>query len=210
MNQIKSIFSILFIAIVCISCNDEAKLVTLPVESKSITNLPALQDTDFTQNPPVTTGTFTKFSFKTGAVVTDDSWDIAFRGTTILVNGGTKVGGLSDEPERTGSAALAIQNGTFANITTAPEDTLFSQDASGSYALPTGSGNGWYSYAGPPSHLISPLAGKVIIVKTVDGNYAKLEILNYYKDNNPAVAENARYYSFNYVYNPNVGDKSIQ
>ncbi|SNR16210.1 HmuY family protein [Tenacibaculum jejuense] len=211
MKQIKLILTLLVIGFVVTSCNDEDNTIPAqPVESKTITNLAALQDTDFTQNPPVTTGSFTKFSFKAGTVVTDDNWDIAFRGTTILVNGGTKIGSLSDEPERTGNAALVIQSGTFANVTTAPDGAEFSQDASGSYALPTGSDNGWYNYAGPPTHLISPLAGKVIIVRTKDGNYAKMEILNYYKDNDPTEADNARYYSFNYVYNPNVGDKSIQ
>ena len=211
MNRLKLIMSLFIVTMIFVSCSDdEEKIVTLPVESKSVTNLAALQDTDFTQNPPVTTGTFTRFSFKTGTAVTTDEWDIAFRGTTILVNGGAKVGGLSDEPERTGNASLVVQNGTFANITTAPDDAVFSQDASGSYALPTGSDNGWYNYAGPPTHLISPLAGKVIVVKTIDGNYAKMEILSYYKDSDPSAAENARYYSFNYIYNPNVGDKSIQ
>ena len=211
MKQIKLILALLVIGFVATSCNDEGNTIpTAPVESKTITNLAALQDTDFTQNPPVTTGSFTKFSFKAGAVVTDDSWDIAFRGTTILVNGGAKIGSLSDEPERTGNAGLIIQNGIFANITTVPSEVTFAQDAAGSYALPTGSDNGWYNYAGPPTHLISPLAGKVIIVRTIDGNYAKMEILNYYKDNDPTEADNARYYSFNYVYNPNVGDKSIQ
>ncbi|WP_299681565.1 HmuY family protein [uncultured Tenacibaculum sp.] len=211
MKQIKLILALLVIGFIATSCNDEDNTIpSEPVESKTITNLAALQDTDFTQNPPVTTGSFTKFSFKTGTAVTDDNWDIAFRGTTILVNGGTKIGSLSDEPERTGNAALVIQSGTFANVTIAPDDAEFSQDASGSYALPTGSDNGWYNYAGPPTHLISPLAGKVIIVRTIDGNYAKMEILNYYKDNDPTEADNARYYSFNYVYNPNVGDKSIQ
>ncbi len=211
MKQIKLILVLLVVGVLTTSCNDEDNTIpTAPVASKTITNLAALQDTDFTQNPPAITGDFTKFSFKTGTIVTDESWDIAFRGTTILVNGGAKVGGLTNEPERTGNAALYVHSGIFSDVTTVPEDASFAQDASGSYALPTGSDNGWYNYAGPPTHLISPLAGKVIIVKTIDGNYAKLEILSYYKDNDPSKADNARYYSFNYTYNPNVGDKSIQ
>ncbi len=211
MNRLKLILPLVISTFLGISCSDEAKEVTvLPVESKMITNLSAQQTTDFTTTPPTTSGDFTKFSFKKGAVVTDDTWDIAFRGTTILVNGGTKIGSLSGEPEKTGNASLTIETGTFASITTAPSDTDFLQDAKETYAVPTGSGNGWYTYAGPPTHLISPIAGKILVVKTVDGNYAKLEILSYYKDNDASKQENSRYYTFNYLYNPNKGDKNMQ
>ncbi|CAL2080009.1 HmuY family protein [Tenacibaculum sp. 190524A05c] len=213
MKRLKLIASLMIVSFVFTSCNDDNNdgSNVLPVESKTVTNLPALQTTDYTQSPPVTSGTFTGFSFKTGEIVTDSSWDIAFRGTTILVNGGAKIGGLTDEPERTGDAALTVMTGTFGDVVVAPADAAsYSQDATGTYALPTGSDNGWYNYAGPPTHLISPLAGKVIVVRTVDGNYAKMEIISYYKDNDPSNADNARHFTFNYVYNPNVGDKNIQ
>ncbi len=204
------IIILLALSIIYVSCDDTEPITLLPVESKSITNLPALQTTDFTQSPPVTTGSFTKFSFKEGSQITGDNWDIAFRGTTILVNGGTKIGSLTDEPERTGEASLTLVTGTFSGVTKAPVDTDFLQDKTGSYALTTGSGNGWYTYAGPPTHLINPIAGKVLIIRTVNGNYAKMEIISYYKDNNPSILDNARYYSFNYQYNPNKGDKDFQ
>ncbi|MCH2032565.1 MAG: HmuY family protein [Tenacibaculum sp.] len=213
MKRLKLIATLMIISFVFTSCNDDNDdgSNVLPVEAKTVTNLPALQTTDYTQNPPVTSGTFTGFSFKTGTIVTDGTWDIAFRGTTILVNGGSKIGGLTDEPERTGTAALTTITGTFAETIVAPADAAsYTQDASGSYALPTGSGNGWYTYAGSPTHLISPIAGKVFVVRTTDGNYAKMEIVSYYKDNDPSNADNSRYYTFNYVYNPNVGDKNIQ
>lgn len=211
MNRLKLILSLLIISIVATSCSDNNDNVnTLPVESKTVTNLPAPQTTDYTQNPPVTSGDFTKFSFKAGTAVTDDSWDVAFRGTTILVNGGAQIDGLTGQPARTGNAALSIETGTFASVITAPVDAAFSQDATTSYALATGSGNGWYTYAGPPTHLISPIAGKVIVVKTINGNYAKMEITSYYKDNDASNPANGRFYSFNYIYNPNVGDKNIQ
>lgn len=211
MNRFKLLFALIVAGGLMTSCSDNKdNVVTLPVQSKTISNLPALQTTDFTKNPPVTTGTFTRFSFKKGAVVTDDTWDIAFRGTTILVNGGAKIEGLTDEPARTGAAALTLETGTFASIKTAPADASFSQDAKGKYALTTGSGNGWYTYAGPPTHRINPIAGKVLVIKTVDGNYAKMEIISYYKDKDPSKQANARHYTFNYIYNPNKGDKNIQ
>lgn len=190
------------------SCSEDDTTVTEAVVFKEVKNLHAPQTTDYTVNPPATAGEFTKFSFKTGAVVTDDSWDLAFRGTTILVNGGVEVGGLVDEPTRSGEASLALETGTFADISIAPVAANFKQDAAGSYALASGSGSGWYTYAGAPTHAINPIAGKIIVVKTIDGNYAKMEILSYYKDQD--ATSDSRYYTFNYVYNPNVGDKDFQ
>lgn len=210
MRNIKLILTLLVVSFIATSCSDDKQTVpTAPVQSKNIKNFHAPQVVDRTTRAE--SGEFTKFSFKTGAAVTTgNNWDIAFRGTRILVNGGAKIGGITDEPERTGNASLAVLSGTFSNITTAPADNQFKQDAAGAYALPWGSDKGWYNYSGPPRFLITPLAGKVIVVKTVDGNYAKMEIISYYKDNDPTKRGNSRYYTFNYTYNPNVGDKSIQ
>lgn len=152
-------------------------------------------------------GEFVKFNFATGQIVTaGDNWDIAFRSTTILVNGGFAG---TDQPARTGIAAASVVTGTFANIITAPTDNLFAQDTATSYAIPTGSGNGWYNYNGA-TNVVSPIAGKVIVVKTHDGKYAKMEILSYYQNApaNPTGTEPSRYYKFNYVYQPN-GSKNF-
>lgn len=207
MRNLKSILFATVFAFIAVSCSKNEDPILQPVESKTITNLYAPQTADYTVNPPVVSGDFAKFSFKEGVQVSGDNWDIAFRGTSIIVNGGTSIG-LTDEPARTGNASLSIESGTFASILTAPEEINFKQDASGVYALPTGSGNGWYSY-NATTHSIDPIAGKVLVVKTIDGNYAKVEILSYYKDNTPSQA-NSRYYTFNYVYNPNKGDKNLQ
>ncbi len=188
------------------SCNnndDETPL--LAVESEQITNLHAPQNTDYTTNPPAITGDFVKFDFSTGATTTSDTdWDIAFRGTTIIVNGGESQG-TTDEPNRTGNAGAYIVNNTFSGVTSIDE-SLFVQDSESSLAIATGSGNGWYTYAGPPSHLITPTAGKILVFKTHNGLYAKVEILSYYKDSptNPNTSvDESRYFTFNYVYQPN-------
>ncbi len=211
MNTMRNLKSILIMAVVAItisSCEKNNEPILEPVESKTVTNFHAPQTTDFTKNPPATSGEFAKFSFKTGAKVTGDDWDIAFRGTRILVNGGTAIG-LVDEPNRTANASLAIETGTFASIVKAPADSNFKQDAANTYALPHGSGKGWYTYNGQ-TNLVSRIAGKVIVVKTIEGNYAKMEITSYYKDNDSSNSANGRYYTFNYVYNPNAGDKSLE
>lgn len=208
MKNFKSILLTVIIALVVTSCSDDKnKPVVAPVVSKEVKNLHAPQNADYTQNPPVISGDFTKFSFAKGEAVTGDNWDIAFRGTAIIVNGGTTIG-LTDEPSRTGAGALTLETGTFASITTAPSNDVFKQDAQGAYALPTGSNNGWYTY-NTQTHSINPIAGKVLVVKTHNGHYAKMEILSYYKDGTPS-RDTSRYYTFNYVYNPNVGDKNLQ
>ncbi|GGH00082.1 hypothetical protein GCM10011416_18210 [Polaribacter pacificus] len=205
MRILKSIFSLILITITLVSCTKNEEDVA-PVVASSATNIHAPVTTDYTVNPPTEAGEFAKFSLATGAVVSGDNWDIAFRGTSILVNGGTLIG-LADEPNRTGVGALTMVTSTFDALTTAPDEASFAQDASGTYALPKGSGNGWYSY-NPTNHLISPIAGKIIVIKTHDGHYAKVEIISYYKDADTSL--DSGYYSFNYVYNPNANDKNLE
>jgi hypothetical protein len=79
-----------------------------------------------------------------------------------------------------------------------------------SYAIPRGSGNGWYNYDGA-TNTISPIAGRVVMIKTADGKYAKMEIISYYKDAPvaPTSATADRYYTFRYIYQPD-GSKRLQ
>lgn len=192
--------SLLTLVLFITSCNNDDDNATPVVETKTVSNLYAPQTGGQGQ---AVGGEFTKFSFSENAIVTTDNWDIAFRGTTIIVNGGAKIG-ITDEPERTGSGAVSIVSGTFSSVTTFPLAATFAQDAASTYAIPTGSGNGWYSY-NSSTNIISPLAGKVFVVKTHDGKYAKFEILSYYQ-NAPATPDAtsvARYYTFNFAYQAN-------
>ncbi|WP_417799539.1 HmuY family protein [Tenacibaculum sp.] len=207
MRVLKSILAITMLAFVAVSCSDNDDVVLEDVVVKKVENLHAKETSDYSVSPPLVSGEFVKFSFKTGEVVTGNNWDIAFRGTTILVNGGEKTG-ISGEPDRTGNAALVVVDGVFSEITSVTNDFNFVQDKEGNLALPKGT---WYTYSGPPQHKISPVAGKIIVVKTTDGTYAKIEILSYYKDMDSSNSSNpansgAQYYTFNYVYNPNIGD----
>ena len=61
--------------------------------------------------------------------------------------------------------------------------------------------------------VISPIPGKVFVFETNNGHYAKVEFLSYYKDSpaNPnAFQDESRYYTFNYIYNPNKGETSLE
>ena len=185
--------SLLSLVIFTASCSsDDDKDITIPaVETIKVTNLDASKG-------------YTKFSFSENKVVTTDNWDVAFNTTTIIVNGGVKM--TDAEPNRTGSGAASIVSGTLASVTLYPAASAFAQDAAAVYAIPKGSGKGWYSYD-MNSHIISPIAGKVFVIKTHDGKYAKFEILSYYKGApvtpDPSKTEDTGFYTFNFAYQAN-------
>ena len=157
-------------------------------------------------------GPFTKFSFATGAVTDSDTeWDIAFRATTIAINGG-EVTGTNDEPERNGNGGVAlIEDVLFSEVTTV-EELTFAQDATGAFALTPISDQGWYNY-NPATFVVTPIPGTVLVFRTHDGKYAKVEILSYYRDapaEPNAFVDESRLYTFNYIYNPNEGETGLE
>lgn len=176
--------------------------------NETVTNLEAPQTGG--QGQPIG-GPFTKFSFETGAVTDNETdWDIAFRGTSIAVNGGTATG-TNEEPVRNGNAGATIQNGIFADVTSA-NGLSFNQDAEGSFAIPSGSGEGWYNY-NPATFTVTPIPGRILVIRTHDGKFAKMEIVSYYRDapSEPdAFSDESRVYTFNYVYNPNEGESALE
>ena len=178
------------------SCASDDNPVQASLEAKQISNLYAPADVrDYQTGQIIEEREFVYFSFDSEGVVTQgDNWDIAFKGTTIIVNGG--IHGNTQ-------AAAAIVLGTFDEITEVSDATEFKQDTEIINAIPTGSGNGWYNY-NPANHDITPIPGRIILIKTHDGKYAKMEVLSYYKDMtaNPAT-EDYSYYTFNYVYQDN-------
>lgn len=206
----KTFFLLTFVIIVFTSCSDDDSAPQLnPVEADLVSNLFAPQVGGQGQGP--ISGDFTKFDFATGAETTSDTdWDIAFRGTTIIVNGGESQG-TTDEPGRTGNGAAYIALNTFDEVTEVNEE-LFVQDSVSELAIPTGSDNGWYNY-NFMTNVVSPLAGRILVFRTRDGKYAKVEILSYYKDapaNPDGFVDESRYYTFNYVYQPNEGVASFE
>ncbi|MEM7161569.1 MAG: HmuY family protein [Bacteroidota bacterium] len=119
---------------------------------------------------------YTYYNLDFGLVFEDSAstnWDIGFNGTTIIVNSGVS---------GPGSAQAQVVLSDFESLMTAPSDGYMSDDAIGN-AIPTGSGNGWYEYLGPPTHKIVPMTGRTILVKTNSGNYSKVKIVSYYRNN---------------------------
>ena len=201
-------------------------------------------------------GPFTKFDFSTGTTTESETdWDIAFRDTTIIVNGGTIVGAGEDEPARNGNAAAALLYSAFDKVTAVPDpnsindnatendyvvrDFKFIQDGDGRVMFPldpneqtspfrltgdtgvvtyptaivTGNNNGWYHYDKERKVTIT-LPNRTLLFRTRDGeHYAKLEILNFYKDAPNTILDNSGdfgYYTFRYTYNPNKNAKNFE
>ncbi|WDF54255.1 HmuY family protein [Mucilaginibacter sp. KACC 22063] len=141
----------------------------------------------------------------TGADTTGTKWDIKFSGTSIFVNGGSS---------GTGTTQAQVVSSTFTDLTTAPASG-YKSDAIGAAAI-----TGWYTYTATtaPQHAILMVPGKIIVVKTSSGNYAKIEMKSYYKGNpdttTPAFADlttrpASRIYTFRYAYQSN-GTTSLQ
>ena len=188
-------------------CDANDPVAPVPLAATTVADLPAdpTIGRDPTTGAPISTNRFTFFSLRDNAVVlrydeadradsATAAWDVAFRGTTILVNGGTS---------GPGQGGVQVLTATFDEVTEAPADG-YRQDAAGAPAIPGGSGNGWYNYDAP-TNTITPIPGRVLVVRTADGRYAKLRILSYYRGNPATVdplADEARYFTFEYVFQP--------
>jgi hypothetical protein len=195
----------LFLSIISCTNNNVTPVSLTAVTYKNLAADPPSGGYNPTNGAPIgVTKKYTFFSFKTGQLVANtdsasNKWDVGFNGTTLIINGG---------PQRTGSGGAIVSTGIFSDLATAP-DTGYDLDsivtvngtAKKTYAIPTGSGKGWYSYD-PTKNTISPIAGKFLIIKTGDGRYAKMEIISYYKDAPATVTSSTldRYYTFRYVY----------
>ncbi len=153
-------------------------------------------------------GDFVKFNFTTGEVTDSESdWDIAFRATTIIINGGNGTG-LTDAPERNGEGGAYIDDNVFENVSEVNVNSFKTDNETDGLAITKGSGNGWYTY-NSQTHIISPIINKNLIIKTHNGKYAKVKILNYYKDMEDTDYTKSSYYTFEYVYQPNDGVTSF-
>lgn len=185
---------LLFSAVIFSACDGDDETPVIQLEASTVADLNSTSSKNFTL-----------FSFADGAVVANaDSatakWDIGFRGTTIILNSGVS---------GPGNAAGQTISGIFEEIKEAPVDGYA---VDGTTKAIIGS-NGWYTYTADaptgPKNAILTIAGKILVLKTADGKYVKVEILSYYKGNpNTTTAEFAdlatrpasRYYTFRFIY----------
>ena len=144
------------------------------------------------------TGDWKYFSLKNGEVTpatpaNDLSWDIAFKGYYVRLNGGTSGKGKAEvvkveetdfakvtEAPKAGFAKDAqgkMNEGNYPNITKV--DASFSQYMSGGFGTKTGI-IGLDPTKAPK--VFTP-TNYIYVLKTADGTYAKVQVTDYYKDN---------------------------
>lgn len=194
--KFKSIF-LLIAAIAIFACSKEDNTSQPPSSNNlkvvTIYDLPA--DTG-------KKGIFTLFRFSDSTIVSNaDSnttkWDIGFAGTTIITNSGVRGPG--------NGGAIVLKDVDFNSVKEAPETGYKIENSLTELAIPTGSGNGWYNYD-PQTHIVTPIPGRVLIIRTADGKYVKMQIISYWKGNPQPIdpfTNKERYYTFRYVYQPN-------
>ncbi len=208
----------------CDSADPEPEPVLLNV--KMAENIPAdpVSGRDPDTGASISNNLFTLYDLEAGSILIPSSqtdaatrqrdsastaWDIGFRGTTIIFNGGTS---------GPGEAAAQLLAQPFAEVAEAPEGGYVADGENAScpevstpvgpvpgspYAICTGSDNGWYNY-NPGTMLLLPVPGRTIMLRTASGNYAKMRILSYYQNNPdpPDASVPSRYYTFEYVLQP--------
>jgi len=197
------------LCIALVACSKDEETIVVPVSAITVKDLAADTVTGLgADGRPQSAGTTTYYSLVDNKIVasTDAAstkWDIAFSSTKILVNCGTSGPGIG---------GAFVFKGLFDDLKTIPVDSSFATDNSNaaSFAIPLGSGRAWYTYDGLTT-LVSPIAGRVLVIRTATGKFAKIEILNYYKGG-VTLASTAsvndklfkqRYYTFRYTYQAN-------
>lgn len=205
----KSFIVLLLLAgsIVFVSCEKEKTEAPAELQAQTVNDLAADPIIGISpQGQPYGSGKFTLYSLENNQVISNsdsatNKWDLGFRGTTIITNGGT--GGPAN-------GGAFIYTGIFNDLSQVPADSTFRTDnAPTSYAIPIGSDKGWYHYDGA-TQLVTPIPGRVLVIRTANGKYAKVEIQNYYKGGiTPGASATdddkltkQRYYTFRYIYQP--------
>jgi len=202
------------LSIALIACTKDEETIVVPVSAITVKDLAADTVTGLGfDGRPQSAGTTTYYSLVDNKIIASSDaastkWDIAFSSTKITVNCGTSGPGIG---------GAFVFKGLFDDLKTIPVDSTFATDNSNaaSFAIPLGSGRAWYTYDGLTT-LVSPIAGRVLVIRTATGKFAKIEIISYYKGGVtlPASASvndklfKQRYYTFRYAYQPN-GSKTF-
>ena len=205
----------------CDSTSTEPEII--PLETQMAEDIPAdpASGRDPTTGRAISNNLFTLYDLDENQIVLSSSvtdatqrradstgtvWDIGFRGTTVIFNGGDS---------GPGQARAQILTQPFDEVVEAPADGYIADGENtacpqvqtpvgpvpgSTLAICTGSDNGWYNY-NSEAGLISPIPGRTIVLKTATGHYAALRILSYYQGNpNPPDANaSSRYYTFEFV-----------
>ncbi len=111
---------------------------------------------------------------------TSTAWDLGFKRTEVIVNGGVSGPGET--------RALALKEIAFEDVTEAPEGEYVSDtDQIATFARD----DSWYTYTGPPNHWILPNPKVYVLRIASDTNaqtekpyyYVKIRFIGYYENN---------------------------
>jgi hypothetical protein len=193
--------ALLVTAFVVTGCDNNDEDINLEVKTvRDIVADPPTGRDPVTGQPLGTTNKFTFYSLRENRVIlthtadaradsASDKWDLAFRGSTILVNG-NGIGG--------GQGGGQVLESAFEDVSEAPSSGY----SANSIGLESSSSVAWGTY-NPASMTVFPLADRTILIRTGDGDgYAKIRILSYYQGApevpNP-FQDQERYYTFEFV-----------
>jgi hypothetical protein len=145
-------------------------------------------------------GVYTFFSLRDsvvlmGADTATGKWDIAFAATRIRTNSGASGPGQG--------GAIVLTNTDFDTLAQVPTSGYATDTTLTQTAIQNGSDRSWYHYDFT-TNIISPIAGRVLVIRTADGRYAKVQILNYYlgAPAAPGASGRSRFFTFRYVFQP--------
>jgi len=134
------------------------------------------------------------FNLSSEAAVEESAttWDIKFNGSNFSFGNGAQV---------------QVVEGIFDNFVKAPESGYSAEDLAGIGSV--------YTYTGQaPSgaqHAVLPTPGRILVIKTHDNKYAKIELISYYLGNPDTSSEafinletrpQSRVFTFRYVVQP--------
>lgn len=190
----KLIFKLILIASIAFLAACEKEGITDTGDPAPVGKITTANDIDASIPSKKAYFRFSDSSVVTGTDTLTNKWDIAFSSTTIYTNSGSSGSGSG--------GAVVLTSVNFEDVLEAPSNG-YEIDSAGAPAIPTGSGNGWYNYDFM-NNVISPIPGVVLVIRTGDGKYAKVQILNYYKGapENPSSSDVPRFYTIKYFYQP--------
>lgn len=134
------------------------------------------------------------FSLSSGTTVEESAttWDIKFNSSSFSFGNG---------------AEAQVTEGIFENLVVAPSSGYSAEDLAGIGSV--------YTYTGQASsgaqHAVLPTPGRILVVKTHDNKYAKIELISYYVGNPDTNSEafinletrpQSRVYTFRYIIQP--------
>lgn len=130
-------------------------------------------------------------------------WDIAFTGpynSEVFVNNANYEFNPGYEGEATSTAVVKV-DAAYSAVNTAPSDEeLDNSEVTKIGWASSESSNGWFTYS-LSTHIMQALPNRTYVIRLQDGKYVKLQLINAYKGNPPAVTNMnwpAPYFTFRY------------